>query len=314
MRTIESIKKELGKAIVGQQELIDGILVALLSRGHILVEGVPGIAKTTAVKALAATLGFEFKRVQFTPDLLPADITGSEVLDLGSNSFVIKQGPVFTNLLLADEINRAGAKVQSALLEAMAERQVTIGDGSYPLPSPFMVLATANPVEQEGTYSLPEASLDRFMMKINVGYTSPEEEVEIVLRSTQNTLRSVQQVCEPKQFEQMASDTESIHIDRELTRYIVQIISATRDPGKYEIGGLSDAIVLGASPRGSIDLQKAAKAAAYMEGRDFVTPADVTRSAYGVLRHRIVLGYKALSEGWSADRLIQTILETLPAP
>jgi len=314
MQTLQTIRNEIHKVVVGHENLIDGMLIALLSQGHILVEGVPGVAKTTAVKALAGTLGFDFKRVQFTPDLLPADITGSEVLDMHSGTFSLKHGPVFTHLLLADEINRAGAKVQSALLEAMAEHQVTIGETSYPLPEPFMVLATANPVEQEGTYDLPEASLDRFMLKLHVGYNTPEEEIEIVLRAAHKGFETIRQVIDAEQFARLKNAVKNVHMDEPLIRYIIEIISATRDPAAFGLESLSGSIAFGASPRGSIDLFKAARAQALLEGKDFVTPADIARSAYGVLRHRIVLNYTALAEGLTPDAVIRTILETLPVP
>ena len=314
MNPIETLRHEIHKVVVGHESLVEGMLIALLSGGHILVEGVPGVAKTTAVKALADSLGFDFKRVQFTPDLLPADITGSEVLDMHSGTFSLKRGPVFAHLLLADEINRAGAKVQSALLEAMAEHQVTIGEQSYPLPDPFMVLATANPLEQEGTYELPEASLDRFMLKLFVGYNTPEEEFDIILRVAQKGFETITQVMGAEAFSQLKTAVHDVHIDDVLTRYIVRIISATRDPAAAGLEALQEAIAFGASPRGSIDLFKASKAQAFLEGRDFVTPADIARSAYGVLRHRIVLNYRARADGLSSDAIIRTVLETLPVP
>jgi len=314
VNSIQLLRDEIHKVVVGHEALIDGMLIALLSGGHVLVEGVPGVAKTTAVKTLADSLGFEFKRVQFTPDLLPADITGSEVLDMHSGTFSLKQGPVFTHLLLADEINRAGAKVQSALLEAMAERQVTIGEQSYSLPDPFMVLATANPLDQEGTYELPEASLDRFMLKLFVDYNTAEEEFDIVLRVAQKGFETITQVMDTEDFAKLKAAVHAVHIDDALTRYIVRIIGATRDPAAAGLEKFQEAIAFGASPRGSIDLFKASKAQAFLEGRDFVTPADIARSAYGVLRHRIVLNYRARADGLSSDAIIRTVLETLPVP
>jgi len=313
-QTIHTIRNEIHKVVVGHEALVEGMIIALLSGGHLLVEGVPGVAKTTAVKALADVLGFDFKRVQFTPDLLPADITGSEVLDMHSGAFSLKHGPVFTHLLLADEINRAGAKVQSALLEAMAERQVTIGEATHALPEPFMVLATANPLDQEGTYALPEASLDRFMLKLHVGYNTPEEEFEIVMRVAQKGFETLTQIVDKETFKALQEPPHAVHIDDALTRYLLQIVGATRDPGAFGLDHLKDAIAFGASPRGSIDLFKASKAQALLEGRDFVTPADIARSAYGVLRHRIVLHYTAVAEGLTPDGVIQTLLETLPIP
>ena len=311
---INTIKTEIKKVIVGQEELIDSILIALFSEGHIFVEGVPGLAKTTAINSVSKSLGFDFKRVQFTPDLLPSDITGSEILDLKNNTFKTKHGPIFTNLLLADEINRAGAKVQSALLEAMAEKQVTIGEESIKLPYPFMVLATANPVEQEGTYELPEASLDRFMMKVTVGYNTIEEEFEIVQRVAKKGFETIHQVLDANQFETIKNEIKNIHIDDELSKYILEIIFATREPQNYDLEELEQYIDFGASPRASIDLYKAAKAHAYLEGKDFVTPANVASVAHLVLRHRIILNYQAIADELSSDDIIQKIIEKLPRP
>ncbi len=309
-----SVKEEVKKVVVGHEELINSMIIALFTGGHILVEGVPGVAKTTAVNTLARSLGFDFKRVQFTPDLLPGDIIGNEILDLRKNEFKIKHGPVFTHLLLADEINRAGPKVQSALLEAMAERQVTIGEESFPLPDPFMVLATANPVDQEGTYELPEASLDRFMMKVRVGYNDFEEELTIMERAADGTFERVRQVLDPESFARQKERLKAIHLDEEIKRYILSIITATRDPEAYGLEELKAFIDFGASPRGSIDLYKAARAHAWLRERDFVTPADVAAMAYPVLRHRIVLNYHAVADDLDTDRVIRKILETIPAP
>ena len=311
---IDIIKNEIKKVIVGQEELINGLLIALVSEGHIFVEGVPGLAKTTAINSLSKALGFHFKRVQFTPDLLPSDITGSEILDLKNNTFKIKHGPIFTNLLLADEINRAGAKVQSALLEAMAEKQVTIGEESFKLPNPFMVLATANPVEQEGTYELPEASLDRFMLKITVGYNTIEEEFEIVQRVAKKGFETINKVLDFEKFETMKQQVKDVHIDDELSRYILSIIFATRNPEEYDLPHLREYIDFGASPRASIDLYRASKAYAFLEGKDFVTPYDIAKVSFLVLRHRIILNYQATANGITADMVIQQILEKLPRP
>ena len=311
---IEKVKREIQKVIIGQEELIDSMLIALFSQGHILLEGLPGVAKTTAVNTLAKTLGFNFKRVQFTPDLLPSDIIGSEVLNLKDNDFSIKKGPIFSNILLADEINRAGAKVQSALLEAMAEGQVTIGEESLTLPEPFMVLATSNPIEQEGTYELPEASLDRFMMKVKVTYNSFEEELEIMERSANNSFEEVNQILDFDSFKKLKEELKEIHIDEEIKRYILEIITATREPSLYNLDHLKDFIDFGASPRASIDMYKASRANAWLRGRDFVTPADVASVAYLVLRHRIGLNYSAISVSLNSDEVIQTILETIVAP
>ncbi|WP_456433421.1 AAA family ATPase [Nitratifractor sp.] len=311
---LAALKREIHKAVIGHEELIDAMLIALFTGGHIYLEGVPGVAKTTAVKALAQALGLDFHRVQFTPDLLPADILGSEILDLQTRRFTVKHGPVFSHLLLADEINRAGPKVQSALLEAMAERQVTIGEESYPLPSPFMVLATANPLDQEGTYPLPEASLDRFMMKVSVGYNDFDEEMEIMERAASGDFPPVERVGDPDAFASMVERIGAVHADEEIKRYILTIVTATRNPAEYALDHLEDFVEYGASPRGSIDLLKASKARALLSGRDFVTPADVARMAYPVLRHRIVLGYSAATVSLTADAVIRTILERIPAP
>jgi MoxR-like ATPase len=311
---INNIKNEIRKVIVGQEELINGMLIALLSDGHILVEGVPGLAKTTAINSLAKTLGFDFKRIQFTPDLLPSDITGSEILDFKNNDFKIKHGPIFTNLLLADEINRAGAKVQSALLEAMAEKQVTIGEETFKLDSPFMVLATANPVEQEGTYELPEASLDRFMLKVKVGYNTIDEEFEIVQRVAKKGFETISKLGNIEEFCKLKQDVKDVNIDDELSKYILKIVFATRNPKDYGLEELESYINFGASPRGSIDLYKACKAYAFLNGTDFVTPADIAKVSYLVLRHRIILNYEAQAENITTDNIILKILEVIPVP
>ena len=311
---MNKIQKEIHKVIVGQDELIEGMLIALLSGGHILVEGVPGVAKTTAVNSMAKCLGFDFKRIQFTPDLLPSDITGNEILDLKNNSFKIKHGPIFTNLLLADEINRAGAKVQSALLEAMAEKQVTIGQESFKLDYPFMVLATANPLEQEGTYELPEASLDRFMLKIKVGYNTIDEEFEIVQRVAKKGFETINELMNKEEFLSLQKDVQDVHIDDELSKYILKIIFATREPENYGLEDLKDYIDFGVSPRGSIDLYKACKAYAYLNDKKFVTPYDISKVSFLVLRHRIILNYNATAEGITTDDIIKKILEVIPVP
>ena len=311
---MNKIQKEIHKVIVGQDELIEGMLIALLSGGHILVEGVPGVAKTTAVNSMAKCLGFDFKRIQFTPDLLPSDITGNEILDLKNNSFKIKHGPIFTNLLLADEINRAGAKVQSALLEAMAEKQVTIGQESFKLDYPFMVLATANPLEQEGTYELPEASLDRFMLKIKVGYNTIDEEFEIVQRVAKKGFETINELMNKEEFLSLQKDVQDVHIDDELSKYILKIIFATREPENYGLEELKDYIDFGVSPRGSIDLYKACKAYAYLNDKKFVTPYDISKVSFLVLRHRIILNYNATAEGITTDDIIKKILEVIPVP
>ena len=253
---IQNIKTEIGKVLVGQDKMVEGLLAGLLCRGHILLEGVPGLAKTTAVNALAKTLGLDFKRVQFTPDLLPSDIIGTEIYDPSNNSFKIKQGPVFTNLLLADEINRAPAKVQSALLEVMQERQVTIGDETFKIDLPFLVMATQNPVEQEGAYELPEAQLDRFMMKVVVGYNTKEEELEIARRVANNSFEEIRQVATKEDLETIRKEALKVHMDEEIEAYIIELVAATRDPKAYGLEELEAYIEYGASPRASIDMYK----------------------------------------------------------
>ncbi len=314
MNKINEIKQEVQKVIVGQEHLINSMLIGLLSQGHILVEGVPGLAKTTAINALAKTLGLDFKRVQFTPDLLPSDITGTEIYDPKSGEFKIKKGPIFTNLLLADEINRAPAKVQAALLEVMQEQQVTIGDKTFKIEKPFLVLATQNPVEQEGTYPLPEAQLDRFMLKVVVGYNTPEEEALIVKRVASKDFGAINQVANKEDIFAMQEEVNNIHIDDALIDYIVSIIYATREPAKYGLADLAEYIEFGASPRASINIFKAAKAYAYIAGKDYVTPLHIAAVAPDVLRHRIILNYKAVASGITTDDIIKKVLEKLPLP
>ena len=311
---IESIKREIAKVMVGQDKMIEGLLIGLLTRGHILLEGVPGLAKTTAVNALSASLGLNFKRVQFTPDLLPSDIIGTEIYDPSSNSFKIKQGPVFTNLLLADEINRAPAKVQSALLEVMQERQVTIGDATFKIDLPFLVMATQNPVEQEGAYELPEAQLDRFLMKIVVGYNTRAEELEIARRVANNSFGTIQQVATFDDLEKIRQEAMAVHIDPEVEQYIIELIFATREPEKYLLDEIAPYIEYGASPRASIDMYKASRALAYLKGRDYVSPLEVAYIAKEVLRHRIVLSYEAQAEDITQDMIINKVLGIVPIP
>ena len=311
---IENIKTEIAKVLVGQDKMVEGLLAGLLSRGHILLEGVPGLAKTTAVNALAKTLGLDFKRVQFTPDLLPSDIIGTEIYDPSNNTFKIKQGPVFTNLLLADEINRAPAKVQSALLEVMQERQVTIGDETFKISPPFLVMATQNPVEQEGAYELPEAQLDRFMMKLVVGYNSKEEELEIARRVANNSFGDIQQVATLEDLEKIRQEAMDVHIDREVEAYIIDLVDATRNPGAYGLEELEPYIEFGASPRASIDMYKASRAIAYLKGQDYVSPLEIAYIAKEVLRHRIILSYEAQAEDVTQDEIIEKILAAVPIP
>jgi len=311
---LEEIKSEIKKVIVGQDEMIDALLIGLLCDGHILLEGVPGLAKTTTVNSLAKSLGLDFKRVQFTPDLLPSDIIGTEIYDPKNNEFRIKKGPVFTNLLLADEINRAPAKVQSALLEAMQERQVTIGDETFKIERPFLTLATQNPIEQEGAYSLPEAQLDRFMLKVVVGYNSKEEEIEIINRISEGKMEEIKSVATKEDLELLKQKVKEIHIDEELKSYIVDLVFATREPKKFGLDDEADLIQYGASPRASINLFNASKAYAFLRGKDFVTPVDIAKVAKDVLRHRVILSYEAEAEGVSSDMIIEKVIEAVDIP
>jgi len=311
---IENIKTEIGKVLVGQEKMVEGLLAGLLCRGHILLEGVPGLAKTTAVNALAKTLGLNFKRVQFTPDLLPSDIIGTEIYDPSNNSFKIKHGPIFTNLLLADEINRAPAKVQSALLEVMQERQVTIGDETFKIDLPFLVMATQNPVEQEGAYELPEAQLDRFMMKVVVGYNTKEEELEIARRVANNSFETIKQVATEEDLESIRKEALNIHMDEEIEEYIVELVAATRNPKEYGLEELEAYIEFGASPRASIDMYKASRAIAYLKGQDYVSPMEIAYIAKEILRHRIILSYEAQAEDITQDYIIEKILAAVPIP
>ncbi len=311
---IQTIKKEIHKVVVGQESMIDGLLIGLFCDGHILLEGVPGLAKTTTINALAKTLGLTFKRVQFTPDLLPSDIIGTEIYDPAKNEFKIKRGPIFTNLLLADEINRAPAKVQSALLEVMQEKQVTIGDNTFFIERPFLVMATQNPVEQEGAYNLPEAQLDRFMMKLVVGYNTKEEELEIARRVANTAFGKIEKVASKEDIEKIKEEIQNVHIDKEVEEYIIDLIFATREPQRYNLADIAHYISFGASPRASIDMFKASKALAYMRGKEYVTPLEIAYVAKDVLRHRIILSYEAEAEDIKPDYLIEKVLETVPIP
>ena len=313
-KTIEAIKKEVKKVIVGQDELIDSMLIGIITGGHILVEGVPGLAKTTAINSMAKALGLKFNRVQFTPDLLPSDITGVEVYNPKTSEFNVKKGPVFTNLLLADEINRAPAKVQAALLEVMQEKQVTIADNTYKLDKPFFVLATQNPVEQEGTYPLPEAQLDRFMLKVVVSYNTLDEEFEIVKRIADGKFEEIKPVANKQDIEELSKLAKEVHIDDALLKYIINIIGATRDPKAFGLDEIAEYIDFGASPRASINMYNASRALALIRGKDFVTPLDIAKIAPSVLRHRLILNYKAQAKGISADEIISKIIKEIPAP
>lgn len=303
---IEAIKREIAKVVVGQDEMVKGLLIGLFCEGHILVEGVPGLAKTTTVKALSSAMELAFSRVQFTPDLLPSDIIGAEIYDPKKSEFKIKKGPVFTQILLADEINRSPSKVQSALLEAMQERQVTIGDKSFDLPYPFMVMATQNPLEQEGVYRLPEAQLDRFMMKLNVEHNSEEDELEIMRRIATKSSQTIASLCSLDDLKVIIEEIEKIHIDVELEKYIITLIRATRETNSQ--------LKYGVSPRASIDLYKASKAHAYLEGKSFVTPVDILAMAYPILRHRLGLSYVARAKGVSVDEVLKSIIEQIEIP
>ena len=311
--TMERVLYEVKKVIVGQDHLLERLVVALLARGHILVEGVPGLAKTMAIKSLAEAIGGEFKRIQFTPDLVPADLVGTRIYNQKSGEFNTSFGPVFTNLLLADEINRAPAKVQSALLEVMQERQVTIGRESYKVPSPFLVLATQNPIETEGTYPLPEAQVDRFMLKVLVGYPSPTEEFVIVERMT-GALQAVQEVLTTDKLLALQQTVDRVYVDPALIEYAVRLVTATRQPQDYGLKDIGRYIMFGASPRASINLILAARALAFVRGRSYALPQDVLDLALDVIRHRIVLSYEALSDNVSADELLKKILGRIATP
>jgi len=312
--TINRIRREVHKVVVGQEKMVESLLIGLICQGHILLEGVPGLAKTTTINALAKSLGLDFKRVQFTPDLLPTDIIGTEIYDPTTNGFKIKKGPIFTNLLLADEINRAPAKVQSALLEVMQERQVTIGDHSFGLDLPFLVMATQNPVEEEGAYELPEAQLDRFLMKVVVGYNTRLEELEIARRVSNNSFLEIEQVASITDLDAVREEAMDVHLDSEVEKYIIELIFATREPRKYGLKSLEEYIEFGASPRASIDMYKASRAVAYLKGQDFVSPIEIAYIAKEILRHRIILSYEAQAEGVTQDMIIEKVLAAVPIP
>ena len=310
---MERVLYEVKKVIVGQDHLLERLVVALLARGHILVEGVPGLAKTMAIKTLAEAIGGEFKRIQFTPDLVPADLIGTRIYNQKTGEFNTSLGPVFTNLLLADEINRAPAKVQSALLEVMQEQQVTIGRETFKVPEPFLVLATQNPIETEGTYALPEAQVDRFMLKVLVGYPSSTEEFVIVERMT-GLLQGMQKVLTTKQLMALQTETDHVFVDPALIEYAVKLVTATRSPKDIGLKELEHYIMFGASPRASINLILTGRALAFVRGRDYVLPQDVSDMALDVMRHRLVLTYEALSDNVSSDDLLKKILDRVPLP
>ena len=310
---MEKVLYEVKKVIVGQDHLLERMIVALLARGHILVEGVPGLAKTMAIKTLAEAIGGEFKRIQFTPDLVPADLVGTRIYNQKTGKFETSLGPVFTNLLLADEINRAPAKVQSALLEVMQERQVTIGRETHTVPNPFLVLATQNPIETEGTYALPEAQVDRFMLKVLVGYPSSTEEFVIVERMTA-ALQAAQEVLTTDDLVALQKQVDKVYIDPALMEYAVRMVTATRQPADVGLKELERFIMYGASPRASINLILTARALAFVRGRNYALPQDVLDMALDVMRHRIVLSYEALSENVTGDILLNKILDRIPIP
>jgi len=312
-KPMEKVLYEVKKVIVGQDHLLERLIVALLARGHILVEGVPGLAKTMAIKTLAEVVSGEFHRIQFTPDLVPADLIGTRIYNQKTGEFNTSLGPVFTNLLLADEINRAPAKVQSALLEVMQERQVTIGRETFPVPDPFLVMATQNPIESEGTYPLPEAQVDRFMLKVLVDYPNTTEEFVIVERMT-SALQVVQRVLESDDLLILQNTVDQVYADPALIEYTVKVVTATRQPQNVGLKDLSRYILFGASPRASINIILAARALAFVRGRTYLLPQDVRDMVLDVTRHRLVLSYEALSDNISSDYILNQILETIPVP
>ncbi len=311
---LQSLKLEISKVIVGQEDLLEKMLVGLISDGHILIEGVPGLAKTLAVKTLSQALKATFSRIQFTPDLLPADITGTLVFNPKEGTFSPKQGPVFANLVLADEINRSPAKVQSALLDAMQERQVTIGDSTYFLPKPFMVLATQNPVEQEGTYPLPEAQVDRFMLKVNITYPTKEEEKMILERMSHTRMPEINSSVTVENIMRAREVADNIYIDEKIKNYIVDLVSATRNPEVAGASSIKQYILYGASPRATIFLAKAAKAYAFLNGRGYVTPEDIKAIGLDVLRHRVLLTYEAEAENITSEQVVKQIFDSVEVP
>ena len=311
---VEKINKEVSKVIVGQKYMIDRLLIGLLGNGHVLLEGVPGLAKTLAVKTLSATIQTKFQRIQFTPDLLPADLLGTLIFDQRKRDFTVKKGPIFSNLILADEINRSPAKVQSALLEAMMERQVTIGDSTYKLSDPFLVLATQNPIEQEGTYPLPEAQVDRFMLKLSIGYPNRTEELEIMRRNVKANTETAQPVVTPEDIVRARSVVSEVYMDEKVENYIVDIVFATREPKKFGLDDLENLIQFGASPRASIYLAQAAKAHAFLRGRGYVTPEDVRSIGPDVLRHRVLLTYEAEAEEKTQEDIVRMVLNKIEVP
>ena len=311
---VDNLSAEVGKVIVGQKPMVDRILIGLLTGGHVLLEGVPGLAKTLTVKTLADALSMKFSRVQFTPDLLPADITGTVIYNQAKSEFIAKKGPIFANLVLADEINRAPAKVQSALLEAMQEHQVTIGDTTHMLPDPFLVMATQNPIEQEGTYALPEAQLDRFMLMVKVGYPSKEDERTIMDRMATGLAVKANPAATPEQITHARSVINQIYIDEKIRDYIINLVQATRDPKAYGMADMADYIEYGASPRASIYLNMAARAHAFLRRRGYVTPEDIKAIGADVLRHRVILTYEAEAEEITSEQVVRKLFDHVEVP
>ncbi|MDQ7773068.1 MAG: MoxR family ATPase [Elusimicrobiales bacterium] len=311
---LQDLRKEIAKVIVGQEDLVNGLMVALLANGHVLVEGLPGLAKTLTVKTLSEAVNARFQRVQFTPDLLPADIVGTLIFNPKEGTFSVKKGPVFTNILLADEINRAPAKVQSALLEAMQERQVTISDSSFKLPELFLVLATQNPIEQEGTYPLPEAQVDRFMLKIKITYPSREEEGKILETMSRREAPKVGSSIPVETVLKARETCDRIYIDEKIKKYVLDLVLATRNPGDYGLEKIKPWILYGGSPRATIFLVRAAKAYAFLNGRGYVTPEDIKAVGYDVMRHRILVTYEAEAENVKSEDILKTVFETIEVP
>ncbi|MGH8015693.1 MAG: AAA family ATPase [Candidatus Zixiibacteriota bacterium] len=311
---VQKLTNEIGKVIVGQKLLVERLLVGILANGHILIEGVPGLAKTLSVKTLSDAINTKFKRIQFTPDLLPADLIGTMVYNPRSSEFSVKKGPIFANIILADEINRAPAKVQSALLESMQERQVTIGGTTFPLEEPFLVLATQNPIEQEGTYPLPEAQVDRFMLMVKIGYPSPKEEREIMDRYSVNETPVAAKVIDPKEILGAREVVRNIYVDEKVKEYIINVVFATREPAKYGIDKIVGLISYGASPRATLYLNLAAKAHAFLKGRGYITPEDVKAIGHDVLRHRVIVSYEAEAENITSDEIVSKIFDAVEVP
>jgi MoxR-like ATPase len=311
---VSLLKAEMAKVIVGQEKMVDRLLIGLLTKGHILLEGVPGLAKTLAISTLAKIIDTSFKRIQFTPDLLPADLIGTMIYNLKTSEFVAKKGPIFANIILADEINRAPAKVQSALLEAMQERQVTISDTTWPLPQPFLVMATQNPIEQEGTYPLPEAQVDRFMLKLKIVYPTRDEERQILSRMGSGSVPAVNRVVQIDQIMRASAVVNEIYMDPKVEEYIVNLVFATREPAKANLADIKDCIEYGASPRATLFLSRAARAHAFIKSRGYVTPEDVKSIGMDVLRHRVIVSYEAEAENITAEDIIQKVFDSVEVP